>query len=255
MIYLNKFDTHASYEEKLNGGVVDISLPNVSYCKDVKDVHYTPYNLVRFEVYLGNAPTSTQTVKIYTDLTTFDEVQVSENKWYTYILPKDKGLYRIEGSSILSIVVKANISYYYDNGSYEQGHTFIPLIQINGEVSFKDCNTSNITSMKGMFSLEAEGATNYVDKLDLSGWNVSKVTDMSNMFSLFFSAAHPELDLSGWDMSNETDTTDMFLGCENLHKIIMKGCTTETINKIKVQLETDGITTQIITEDGIILTQ
>ena len=256
MKYLREYNKHDSYETELNGGGVDISLPNVSYCKDVKDVHYTPYNLVRFEVYLGNAPTSTQTVKIYTDLTTFDEVQVSENKWYTYILPKDKGLYRIEGSSILNIVVKANISYYYDNGSYEQGHTFIPQIRIEGEVSFKDCDTSNITSMKGMFSLEALGDNaNYVDKLDLSGWNTSKVTDMSNMFSLFFVAVHPELDLSGWDMSKVTDITDMFNGCENLHKIIMKGCTTETINKIKAQLETDGITTQIITEDGIILTQ
>ena len=55
MKYINTFKTHASYEEKLNGGGVDISLPNVSYCEDVKDVHYTPYNLVRF--YVGNIPT------------------------------------------------------------------------------------------------------------------------------------------------------------------------------------------------------
>ena len=47
MKYINTFKTYASYEEKLNGGGVDISLPNVSYCKDIKDVHYTPYNLVR----------------------------------------------------------------------------------------------------------------------------------------------------------------------------------------------------------------
>ena len=78
------------------GGGVDISLPNVSYCKDVKDVHYTPYNLVRF--YVGEV-TEPQTVKIYTDLNTSVDVTVSEgNKWYSYVLPKDKGLYRISGN-------------------------------------------------------------------------------------------------------------------------------------------------------------
>ena len=230
------------------GGGGDISLPNVSYCKDVKDVHYTPYNLVRF--YVGEITGVTpQTVKIYTDSTTSIPIQVSEgNKWYSYVLPKDKGLYRIEGSSILNIVVKANIS--YDDDNYSQGYTFISPILAQGEVSFKDCNTSNITSMKGMFSLENDGSgMNYVKKLDLSGWDVSKVTDMSNMFSSFFDDVHPELDLSGWDMSKVTDTTDMFLRCDKLHTIIMKGCSEATINKIKAQLKTDGVTGVKITTE------
>ena len=90
-------------------GGVDISLPNVSYCEDVKDVHYTPYNLVRF--YVGEI-TPPQTVKIYTDDSTSIDVTVSEgNKWYSYTLPKDKGLFRIEGDSVKKVVVKADISF------------------------------------------------------------------------------------------------------------------------------------------------
>ena len=47
-------------------GGVDISLPNVSYCEDVKDIHYNPYNTVEF--YVGEITRATpQTVKIYTD--------------------------------------------------------------------------------------------------------------------------------------------------------------------------------------------
>mgnify|MGYP000239449699 CR=1 FL=1 len=76
MIYLNKFDTHASYESELNvGGGVDISLPNVSYCEDVKDVHYLPYNLVR--LYVGEITTS-HTVSIYTDSSTSIPIQISK---------------------------------------------------------------------------------------------------------------------------------------------------------------------------------
>ena len=88
-------------------GGVDISLPNVSYCEDVKDVHYTPYNLIRF--YVGEI-TTPQTVKIYTDESTSIPIQVSEgNKWYTYLLPKDKGLIRIIGNTVKKVNVKANL--------------------------------------------------------------------------------------------------------------------------------------------------
>ena len=75
MKYINTFKTHASYEEKLNVGGVGFKIPNVSYCKDVKDVHFNPYNLIKF--YVGEI-TSPQTVKIYTSEYTSVDVQVSE---------------------------------------------------------------------------------------------------------------------------------------------------------------------------------
>ena len=40
MKYLKRFKTHSDYEEYINGGAV---LPNVSYCKDERDVHYNPW--------------------------------------------------------------------------------------------------------------------------------------------------------------------------------------------------------------------
>ena len=50
------------------------------------------------------------------------------------------------------------------------------------------------------------------------------------------------LDLSGWNTSKVTFATSMFDGCPNSLKIIMKGCSKETIDKIKAQLTKDGIT-------------
>ena len=171
------------------GGVVDISLPNVSYCEDVKDVHYTPYNLVRF--YVGEITgTTPQTVKIYTDSSTSVDVQVSEgNKWYTYVLPKDKGLYKIEGDSVKKVVVKADI-----NGD----KYIIPKTTI--EASFKGSDTSKITNMDSMFE------------------SYSGLTS---------------LDLSKWDISEGTIITNMFEGCSNSLTIRMKGCSEDTINKIR----------------------
>ena len=54
---------------------------------------------------------------------------------------------------------------------------------------------------------------------DLSGWDVSMVTNMRNMFG---GATSFNQDLSGWDVSKVTDMSDIWWckvvqpGCENL---------------------------------------
>ena len=212
MKYINTFKTHASYEEKLNGVVVDISLPNVSYCKDVKDVHYNPYNTVKF--YVGKV-TEPKTVKIYTDRSTSVPIQVSEgNKWYSYVLPKDKGLFKIEGSSAKKMVIKADIK-----GSIR----IIPSSTI--EASFKGSNTSNVTNMGSMFY----NCSN-LTSLDLSGWNTSNVTDMTSMFQGCSSLA--SLDVSNFNTSNVTDMTSMFQGCSSLTSLDLRNFNTSNVTKI-----------------------
>lgn len=48
---------------------------------------------------------------------------------------------------------------------------------------------------------------------DLSGWNVSKVTKMENMFRNCYKF---KSDLSGWNVSNVSKHTDMFYRCTNM---------------------------------------
>ena len=50
--------------------------------------------------------------------------------------------------------------------------------------------------------------------LDVSGWDTSKVTDMSWMFSTCLGLT--SLDVSGWDTSKVTDMNSMFFRCSNL---------------------------------------
>ena len=248
MKFLRKFNEHTSYEAEVNVGGIDFKIPNVSYCKDVKDVHYNPYNTVEF--YAGEI-TSPQTVKIYTDTTNFDEVIVSEgNKWYTYVLPKDKGLCWINGDSVKKVTIKANISYKSNfNPPHHFGKTIIPSSTV--EASFKGSNTSGVTDMKKMFnfcsgltSLDVSNfdTSNVTDmfymfygcsgltSLDLSKWNTSNVTRMFAMFNGCNSLTY--LDLSGLDTSKVTDMNNMFDGCTKLKTIRMVGCSQDTIQKI-----------------------
>ena len=241
MKFLRKFNEHTSYEAELNVGGIEISLPNVSYCEDVKDVHYTPYNLVRF--YVGEI-TPPQTVNIYTDATNHLDVTVSDgNKWYSYLLPKNKGLFKIEGDSVKKVVVKSDIT--------TSTETIIPPLSTI-EASFKGSNTSKVTDMSNMFSF-----CNDLTSLDLSGWNTNNVIDMRYMFygcgnltsldvsnfdtskvtnmSYMFSdcSCLTKLDVSNFDTSNVTSMYSMFSGCSGLKSLDLSSFNTTNVNDME----------------------
>ena len=255
MKFLRKFNEHTSYEAELNVGGQNFEIPNVSYCKNVDDVHFNPYNLIEF--YVGNITgTTPQTVKIYTDTTNFDEVIVSEgNKWYTYVLPKDKGLCWINGDSVKKVTIKANISYKSNfNPPHNFGKTIIPSSTV--EASFKGSNTSGVTDMVKMFnfcsgltSLDVSNfdTSNVTDmfymfygcsgltSLDLSKWDTSKVTRMNQMFS--YCDGLTSLDLSGWDTSNVTAMDSMFYNCRSLTSLDLSKWNTANLTNMNNMFE------------------
>ena len=216
MKYINTFKNHASYEEKLNGGGVDISLPNVSYCEDVKDVHYTPYNLVRF--YVGNIPTQPSIPIFVSEEYAPKIVQISEgNKWYTATIPSNYHLNYIIANNIEEIVIKANI---------KKGN--LPIVQNCSQLkklSFTDSNTSNTTNMNKMFS----GCTS-LTSLDLSSFNTSNVTDMSDMFNVC--SGLTSLDLSSFNTSNVTNMKFMFAGCSKLTSLGLSSFNTSNVTQM-----------------------
>ena len=64
-------------------------------------------------------------------------------------------------------------------------------------------NTSNVTTMEAMFGFAGYTATSWSIG-DLSGWNTANVTDMANMFYYAGSKASYYLNLSGWNVSKVT---------------------------------------------------
>lgn len=77
--------------------------------------------------------------------------------------------------------------------------------------------------------------------------DMTKITIMNSMFRNCESLT--SLDLSGWDTSKVTSMYHIFYECNALKTIRMVGCSQTTIDKIKSQLATDGITgCTIVTE-------
>ena len=232
MLYLKDFDTHASYEASFNDDT-DIIMPSVSYCDDANDVHYMRYNLVRF--YVGDMAASSASATINTSNNRIDVSIDKSKKWYTYVLPKGSELNSINSyydDAITKIIVKCNIS--------SNSTRLIPSSTV--EASFKDSKLAGYASY--MFS-NCSGLTS----LDLSSFNTSNVTSMKSMFEIC--SGMTSLDLSNFDTSKVTSMYDMFLDCNSLTTIRMVGCSEATVNKIKAQLTTDGISldkVNIITE-------
>ena len=175
-----------------------------------------------------------------------DDINISG----TYYTPEPDKI-NIDGVEYYKIKLDKDLNNDFYNFNYNY---FTNLI-------FKDVDTSNVTSMNGMFascrsltSLDFSGWNtsnvtemsnmfyfcNSLTSLDLSGWNISNVTIMSEMF--YNCSSLTSLDLSGWNTTNVTEMSDMFYSCSALKTIRMVGCSQDTIDKIKAQLSSDGIT-------------
>ncbi len=78
------------------------------------------------------------------------------------------------------------------------------------EVDLNAINVSKIHDMEGLFwGTDFNG--------DISNWDVSNVTDMSDMF---YECKQFNKDISSWDVSNVKDMSDMFYGCESFNQDI-----------------------------------
>ncbi|MCI8588052.1 MAG: BspA family leucine-rich repeat surface protein, partial [Bacilli bacterium] len=85
-------------------------------------------------------------------------------------------------------------------------------------------DTSNVTTMQWMF-----GKTNKLLSLDLSSFNTSKVTDMSNMFNGCYTRT---LDLSNFDTSQVTNMAYTFSECRMLQNLNLNNFDTSNVTNM-----------------------
>jgi len=85
-------------------------------------------------------------------------------------------------------------------------------LESDNVIDLNDIDTSKITDMSSLFELEE------IKKIDISGWNVSNVKDMSYMFYKCKNLQSVG-DLSDWDVSNVTSMTNMFMECKKIKTV------------------------------------
>ena len=79
------------------------------------------------------------------------------------------------------------------------------------------------------------GGLNYLEDLDLSGFDASNVTNMSYMFRNCHNLT--SLNLSGFNSSSVTDMSYMFSGCRNLTNLKLSGLVTSNVTDMRCMFE------------------
>ena len=104
---------------------------------------------------------------------------------------------------------KAKDNYKYHPQTKEELIDNIKELFNKGETNLNCIDTSNITDMSRLFfGLKLNKNVNF----DVSGWDVSNVTNMESMFN---NCINLDCDLSNWDVSNVKTMIGMFNGCDN----------------------------------------
>ena len=83
-----------------------------------------------------------------------------------------------------------------------------------GETDLNCIDTSKITDMSKLFWNKLNITNKLNIYVNVSKWNVSKVTNMRYMFN---NCRNFNSDLSNWDVSNVEDMTCMFYNCKKLN--------------------------------------
>ena len=133
--------------------------------------------------------------KISSGWPTLNAREYVNNQWNSY------------NGSVQKVIIENKIKPLFTN-NYFKGCNRLKNIE-----GIDNIDTSNCEDMSGMFQ---EMGTAYFTSLNLSSWNVSKVTSMRYMFS---NNSLNELNLNGWDTSNVTDFRYMFYINGNLRTI------------------------------------
>lgn len=102
---------------------------------------------------------------------------------------------------------------------------FLKFVDLKNIEGIENLNTSNVTSMRGMFEYCSS-----LTSLDLSRFKTSNVTDMSSMFRACSSLT--SLDLSRFNTSNVTDMTCMFYYCRGLTALDLRNFNTSNVTSM-----------------------
>jgi len=169
---------------------------------------------------------SIQTITFKTDLTTPAEDVV--DTYDVGIVPGEVTMWVDSGNNI---IIGANGRIRANLDSSNLFYNFTAVTDIYG---LTNMDTSGVNNMASMFF-----GLNYVTGLDLSSFNTSRVTNMSNMFG-WVSSALQDLDLSSFDTSNVKDMNNMFYSMNALIHLHLTSFDTSNVTNMTSMFNWDS---------------
>ena len=235
--YINTFDTTADYNNYIESALPEF--PNVGYDKEadkVKIVRTSPND----HLFYGELVDATQNIP---------EIQLYNNyskvKTYTPTVDTLINTFYIDNWDTVPTFNKLESSFLTNKTNIKTIKKFKGLDTSNvtsmremfsvclylTSLDLSDLDTSNVTSMRQMFK-----SCSSITLLDLSNFNTSILTDMYGMFDGCTSLN--TLDLSNWVISNDTNQYNMFWSCTALTNVYIT--VESTLMKLTNNLSSQG---------------
>ena len=111
----------------------------------------------------------------------------------------------------------------------------------SAEAEYGDISTWNVSAITDMSQLFLAKTT--ITELDLSDWDVSNVTDMRQMFVAMINCT--SLDISGWDTDNVTDMSVMFGNMGKLESLDVSSLNTHNVTDMSSMFASTGKLTSL----------
>jgi len=99
-------------------------------------------------------------------------------------------------------------------------------------INFNDIDVSEITTFYDESTNQGIFEETDFEYIDVSDWNVSKVTDMTLSFYECKNLKSVG-DLSNWDVSNVEDMSSMFWGCKSLNKLDLSNWDVDNVKSMQ----------------------
>ena len=156
----------------------------------------------------------------------YEWINIDEEPWFdTSKIPQWYGSSTVTKISFLDKVVPENIDFWFDN-----------LTNLTTIENMNNLDTSNVTSMSGMFS-----GCSSLTSINLTGLDTSNVTSMESMF--YGCSSLTSIDLTGLDTSNVTSMGNMFRVCSSLTTINLTELDTSNVTSMNSTFfECSGLT-------------
>ena len=176
----------------------------------------------------------------YTDSTS-DEMRYSEpNKEYVFPIPTDKIVKKIDFSRVWVDEVIVSCKVKLSNDLFSENPKTFRLLSCdatsNTSLSNALRNMSFDSTLVEIRNLDARNATSAyelfgtkVESFVLNDLNLSKVTDMSYMFS---DCSATTIDISNWDTSSVTNLSHAFYECNNVTSLDLSSWDTSKVTDI-----------------------
>lgn len=206
--------------------VGDLSDWNTAHCTDISYMFYDDLNLQNIGtldkwdtshvVFMAHAFDSTPNLATIGDLSQWQTGSVQD---MSYMFNNDLTLKNSQNANDPSekeqkqdskLTTLGDLSNWDTSKTKYMSYMFNDNPNLESIGKLNNWDTSNVQDMSYMFNNDQK-----LTGLDLSNWNVDKISYISNMFANNKNAKSLG-DLSNWNLKNAVDTSNMFINCTNL---------------------------------------